>query len=264
MSIKVMSYVFEHSDAKLADRLVLLTLADYAHDDGRYAFPSVETIARKSRVGVSTARGCLRSLESAGEIRHVGETKHGTRMYTVLMPKLGTPESGPPSESGATPPGSGPNPLRTTTPFSSNNNGSEEEQFRLELQEGPVRENGDKPKLVDKKQVTKAERATAHQVLAVFNEAAGTRYRAIEFVEKIVRRIREHPAMTVEDHKEVIVRQFKAPWWRGRATPAVIYGNASVFETAIHSDPATMGRTKAERRQAMLKALDKISGGEDW
>ncbi len=47
MSVRVLSWVFDHSPVEhRGDLLVLLVLADHAHDDGTRAFPSVETIAR--------------------------------------------------------------------------------------------------------------------------------------------------------------------------------------------------------------------------
>lgn len=67
MSVRVMTQVFHASRAKLADRLVLLAIADCADDDG-HAWPGLEKIAHKACVSVRTAQRCLRNLEALGEL----------------------------------------------------------------------------------------------------------------------------------------------------------------------------------------------------
>jgi len=68
MSVRVMSWVFEHSQARGNDRLVLLAIADQADADGLNAFPSIPTIARMSRVPSRTVQRCLDRLEELGEL----------------------------------------------------------------------------------------------------------------------------------------------------------------------------------------------------
>lgn len=100
MSLRVMSWVLDESEAKLGARLVLLSLAEYAHDDGSKAFPSVENIARKARLSVRGARDALRKLEADGMIVKTGATKYGTNIYSVVgpfnegrqIPPVGSPE----------------------------------------------------------------------------------------------------------------------------------------------------------------------------
>ncbi len=50
----------------------------------------------------------------------------------------------------------------------------------------------------------------------------------------IVRRAREHPELTLEDHEGLIKVQFENPWWKGDPTPSVIYGNGRVFDRALN------------------------------
>lgn len=85
MSLAVLTWVFKYSEAKLANRLVLLALADYAHDDGSKAFPSIPTLAAKARVSERTAIRCLQALVKDGEIEQTGKTRGGTKIYKVLM-----------------------------------------------------------------------------------------------------------------------------------------------------------------------------------
>lgn len=63
-----MTWVFMHSPATGNDRLVLLTIADEADDQGLNARPSVRRIARKSRASVATAIRCTATLEAGGEL----------------------------------------------------------------------------------------------------------------------------------------------------------------------------------------------------
>jgi hypothetical protein len=88
MSVEAMTAVFKHSQSTLGSRLVLIALADNAHDDGGSAFPSVETIARKALLSERTVRYCLRNLEAIGEIKRTGVHASGTNIYTITLPGL--------------------------------------------------------------------------------------------------------------------------------------------------------------------------------
>lgn len=70
MSVKVSSWVWEHSQSKGNDRLVLLAIADVAGDDGRaeaYA-RSVSHLAAKTQLSPSTVRARIGSLVELGEL----------------------------------------------------------------------------------------------------------------------------------------------------------------------------------------------------
>jgi hypothetical protein len=84
-----MSWVFKHSDAKLGARLVLLALADNADEEGGDAYPSVPTIARKTRLSERQVQNCLRQLEDEGAIRNSGRHARGMNIYTVVMAEGG-------------------------------------------------------------------------------------------------------------------------------------------------------------------------------
>lgn len=81
----MLSWVFKHSEAQLASRLVLLVLADHAKDDGSSSWPSVATIASEARVNERTVQRCLRELADAGHITKTGESRTGTSVWTVHM-----------------------------------------------------------------------------------------------------------------------------------------------------------------------------------
>ncbi|MDP2606094.1 MAG: conserved phage C-terminal domain-containing protein [Deltaproteobacteria bacterium] len=71
MSVKIMARVWGHSQQKGGELLVMLALADFANDAGE-SWPSIPTLADKSRLAERHTRRVLRNLESAGEIRRVG------------------------------------------------------------------------------------------------------------------------------------------------------------------------------------------------
>jgi hypothetical protein len=77
MSVKVMTEVWEHSEAEGTARLVLLALADHADDETRSCWPSIGRIAKKCRVHKDTARRHLHALQELGEIR-IEDQKGGT------------------------------------------------------------------------------------------------------------------------------------------------------------------------------------------
>lgn len=86
MSGLVTGWVLKHSPVeKHGHLLVLITLAECAHDDGCGAYPSVETIAERSRQSRRNVQYALRELEANGHIREIGKTRRGTRVWQVKM-----------------------------------------------------------------------------------------------------------------------------------------------------------------------------------
>ncbi|MCX4232822.1 helix-turn-helix domain-containing protein [Streptomyces ortus] len=70
MSIKAMTWAMQEAPVEDAGPAhVLLILADHANDDGTGAFPSVDTIVWKTRMGERTVQRHLRTLEEQGLIR---------------------------------------------------------------------------------------------------------------------------------------------------------------------------------------------------
>lgn len=65
MSVKVMSYVWEHSEHKSTRLLAMLALADHANDDGE-AWPGTSRIAKKIRTGQRNSQKTLRTLDDFG------------------------------------------------------------------------------------------------------------------------------------------------------------------------------------------------------
>jgi DNA-binding Lrp family transcriptional regulator len=84
MSLRAMLWVFDHSPSQLGARLVLLALAEYAHDDGTKAFPTVATIAAKTRLSERSVQNALKRLQEDGEIERTTETKAGVNVYRII------------------------------------------------------------------------------------------------------------------------------------------------------------------------------------
>lgn len=68
MSVRVMSWVFEHSESTGNDRLILLAIADRCDDDGGNCWKSTERLGLKARVSKRTAQRCIDHLVEMGEL----------------------------------------------------------------------------------------------------------------------------------------------------------------------------------------------------
>jgi hypothetical protein len=88
MSIKAMQTVLDESKQKGSILLLLLVLANYAHDDGTYAFPSVDTMARYTRLKKRNVYLLLNKLKESGELAEMGIHNSGTVIYRIVLPGL--------------------------------------------------------------------------------------------------------------------------------------------------------------------------------
>jgi len=98
MSIKVMTWVWDHSPAVGTELLMLLAIADHASDNGRDAWPSIKTLARRTRLGERTVQRVLRRLADEGHlVIHVGGGRRSNH-YEIPMTSDNTELSTPPSD----------------------------------------------------------------------------------------------------------------------------------------------------------------------
>lgn len=67
MSVHVSSYIWKNCQATIAQKLVLVKLADNCNDDG-YAFPSVATIARECCMSERYVQKIIKQLIASGEL----------------------------------------------------------------------------------------------------------------------------------------------------------------------------------------------------
>jgi DNA-binding MarR family transcriptional regulator len=89
MSIAIMTRVWSESQHKGSELLLLLAIADNANDQG-IAYPSVRTLAKKTRLHPHHVKKLLRVLEASGElVTHIGTGPRGCNEYQI---KLSTEE----------------------------------------------------------------------------------------------------------------------------------------------------------------------------
>jgi hypothetical protein len=85
MSIKAMTTVWEKSNAKGSVLLLLLAIADYAHDDGTNAYPSVDTLSNKIRMTESNTHVLIRKAQELGELKvERNASRFNTNLYSLL------------------------------------------------------------------------------------------------------------------------------------------------------------------------------------
>ncbi|MCA8026504.1 helix-turn-helix domain-containing protein [Burkholderia cepacia] len=77
MSVKVMTAVFERYPEGGGEMILALALADHSHDDGTHIYPSVETLASKTRQSPRAVQYQLRRMEQSGWLILVSEAKGG-------------------------------------------------------------------------------------------------------------------------------------------------------------------------------------------
>lgn len=85
MSIKVMNWVWEHSTAKGSELLLLLAIADTADDRGRNAFPSIATLAGKTRMSRRTVQRLVVKLETDGHLVLRREGGRRSNSYEIVV-----------------------------------------------------------------------------------------------------------------------------------------------------------------------------------
>lgn len=86
MAVKVLGWVWDHSQAKGAERLVLLAIADCANAAGYDAWPSMTELCRKTRLSERGVQKAIRRLEEMGELQVLANAGRGrTNRYRVVM-----------------------------------------------------------------------------------------------------------------------------------------------------------------------------------
>lgn len=90
MTAEAVAQVWRRSRRKGSELLVMLAIADYAHDDLTGAYPSVELLRQKTRLSERAIWLILRKLQDAGEI--VVRPKAGRNDATVFDIVLGAEE----------------------------------------------------------------------------------------------------------------------------------------------------------------------------
>ncbi|RDI16384.1 helix-turn-helix domain-containing protein [Lentzea flaviverrucosa] len=103
MSIKVVTLVWEHAPAAGNELLLLLAIADQANDLGTDAWPSVDTLARKTRLNKRTVQRLLQRLSSAGLVAIEPGGGRRSNRYTIDLNLLADPSSRTTDDEGTPP-----------------------------------------------------------------------------------------------------------------------------------------------------------------
>lgn len=85
MSLHQLTLVWKFSKQEGNRLLLMLAIADYASDDGE-AFPSIQTLADKSRMSVRNARYVVKQLVDSGELEvQPGAGRNGSNLYRLKV-----------------------------------------------------------------------------------------------------------------------------------------------------------------------------------
>ena len=106
MAIKIMSLVWEGYPGGGSDLLAMLALADWSDDNGR-CYPSMSSIATKTRLSRSQAQRVVHGLIDSGFVQVIGNELGGapgaTRQYRIVLTKLtGSTDATPTGRTDAT------------------------------------------------------------------------------------------------------------------------------------------------------------------
>lgn len=100
MSVRAMQAVWQHSQQSGGALVLLLAIADNAHDDGDSAYPSIGTLAKKARMTERNVNILLKQLEADGELSITrSDQPNRPNTYRVLLPGLADPEKISPEKS---------------------------------------------------------------------------------------------------------------------------------------------------------------------
>jgi len=91
VTVRIIALVWDGFDRGGSELLAMLALADWADDDGR-CFPSISSIARKTRLSRSQAQRVIHRLIAAGDIVVTGNASGGapgaSRHYRLVLDRL--------------------------------------------------------------------------------------------------------------------------------------------------------------------------------
>lgn len=87
VSVQAMSWVFDHSESRGLDRLVLLVIAnrvnEKAHDGDAFCWPTQAVIANEAKCSERSVRRSLDELKKIGELEVVHQGQHHPNLYRM-------------------------------------------------------------------------------------------------------------------------------------------------------------------------------------
>jgi DnaD/phage-associated family protein len=91
-----------HTVKASTSKFVLLALADHANDEGRGAYPSLDTLAHKTSMSRRTVQRAIDALKILGIIKLVGISEYGTDNYSIFESAISRGDSGTNPQQGVT------------------------------------------------------------------------------------------------------------------------------------------------------------------
>lgn len=241
MSVRCITWAFDTRVGDHIAKAILVKLADNANDDG-ICWPKVKQISDQTEIPERTVKRKLAWLESEGFIERTHQRDDGRFSRTIYqLVKAGGHGGLRPGATEGRSPGAnaraflGPSSLEPSEEHPPTPHGN-----------GVMRPNRPTGLMVNRKEAAQWELDLAGSVLDAFNALTGSNppFTSDGWLKKIIMRIREHPTLDADAHVEVLRRALADPWWDGPASPAVIYGNDTLFEQRLVSN----GTTKRKRR----------------
>lgn len=113
MSVEALSWAFKQEVESSSIKFVLVTISNFASDETGLAFPSIETLTKRTGHNRKTVIAAIDWLEKSGFLSDTGERRGHTKsvkVYRVHHEKVSSPKNGTSSKNGAVPflPGSSP------------------------------------------------------------------------------------------------------------------------------------------------------------
>lgn len=292
MSLIAMTWVFRHSTAEGGPRLVLLALADTAHDDGGESYPSVDTLALKARLSRRAVQYALRKLEADGHIENDGISRRGTTIWRITMG--GGAKSAPVQSDASEGRKSRPLGVQPVAPEPKEPSVEPLPLSENSLKVGPdstsavplgaqlvAHEGSGKGEIVSgeivelppprfgKERVPASLLEDARKALSYYCQKTGQNLKPLdalgqptESLKRIIGAMRKHPEVRTI-YGRMIDHNLMAPWWQGDPTVGAIFGPGSL-EQCIHRAsrrPMPGASRRLTPAGEALRAL-RLAGGE--
>lgn len=237
--IQRVAWAMRQTTGSATRKAVLISLADHEHGATGKCCPSVDRMAEQLEMGERTVRRALEELEAAGFISRERQRRQdgswGGYTYSFTEDDHRTNTTQPPAGAAADPPVTDD---RTTGQSGRSRGTGVEPEVNLEPETAlappanTVRW-ADTSRRVDRKPVNEREALLAAAIMSAWNRQAGQSLTSWDWHAKIIRRLREHPNVTPDEHERIIAANLADPWWKGPPTPSVVYGNDAQFERAM-------------------------------
>lgn len=254
-----MGWASEQVTGSPTRKAVLLALANCAnHHTGR-CDPSIERLCAETELGATAVKTALTQLVADGllsrERKRRADGSLGTYQYAFPQSRGDQPQTR--GDSGLEPRGDSQNQEVLNQDGTTASAVVPLARTKRDITEAVVTSLPGPERVwkVDRKAVLWKHADLARQVLAAWNELTGQDLRSRDWLAKIVMRIREYPEATLQDHRFIIECNLAHPWWKGAATPSVIYGNGAQFERAIQTARAQGATTNSDRLAQIVNAV---------